>query len=163
MAAATFIAIAGIPPLSKMVFEKRHKLLYGTEHVKVQLMARLVLGRDKSDKAMTADELVDYITGQAKPFLWWQLRGPLVVPLGYFAGGVFAGVLVSRDIYLEPLTQNIYLGLAIGCLAGLVGYVLRTLFLPYQLLCAQVGGKRTSVPTLNSTHTCTRTHTRCYA
>jgi hypothetical protein len=156
MAAASFMAIGGMAPLAKMVFEQRHNLLQGTEHVKLGLLARLVLGRNMSDEAMTADELVDYITARAEPFRWWQLRGPLFIPLQYFAIGVFAGWLVSRDVYDEPLAQNIYLGLAIGWFSGFVGYVLRTLYVPYQLLCTQVGGKHIfllSHFTIHHTHT----------
>jgi hypothetical protein len=165
VAADSFFSIAGINPIATQLFVEREKLLTGTtKNFRFHPLVRwAVFGNCHA--YFTPENLVDFITGRATPFRWFELRGNGPCCLAGFINGLVTGALVSSWVYKEsgvsslllfPDTSRllnclymalalvqylqIMLSLVIGWFTVLVCYALRTFYIPYQLLCIQVGG-----------------------
>jgi uncharacterized membrane protein YiaA len=120
-----------------LLVQKRECLLKGTGHVPLGQLGRLFLGQDGP---LTPDMLVDFLTGRTRPFLWWQLRG--VGPVSVFTGGLFAAVGYYAARSLDE--SDFVPWLMLECMFAMTGFAfgmeIRSIYVPYHLVCIQVGG-----------------------
>ena len=136
MAATVFFSIAGIAPFHKIAISKRYDLLSSSAHVPQTKLAALFLG---SSDALVPETWLHLITGDASPYLWWQLRGLLWISLVFAFCGFLTAFLLLK--YFSCLSDG--LSFDCGCFGFFValtmGYCTRAIFIPFTLLSAQVG------------------------
>jgi hypothetical protein len=137
--AGTFVfsAITFCYQFRVMMLEERETLLSGSQHIELGSKGKSILGHSN---ACTPNEFANFVTLGTKPFLWWQMRGTLPLMAGYAI--VYSVLAYFLGVHWLGLGEQ---GLAtcfalVWCLFGVVqGYLIRTIDVPFQLVCMQAG------------------------
>lgn len=102
--------------------------------VDLGFLGRLVLGRIMP---LTPEILENFMTGSKRPYLWWQCRGPVLLPLGF--GIALFALRYYLYINYEPVIMSLWGSMFYGTFGSACMYAIRTTYLPYQLMCIQIG------------------------
>lgn len=118
-----------------MILDQRHNLLDNTQHVELGLLGMICLGHSSS---MTADTMADYVLGRDRYNMCWP-RGPVFYPFIFAVLGSVAKY-VYESIY-PVLNQEAILAATLFYFVALGAsfFVVRSVWVPYFLICKQVG------------------------
>ena len=127
--------VVGCYKFKDMILDQRHRLLDGTQHVELDLLGKVVLGHSSS---LTAETLADFVLGRDRYNMCWP-RGPVFYPFVFTLLGA-VGKYTYETMYpvLNPaaiLAATIFYVVALGASF----FVVRSTYIPYMLICKQVG------------------------